>query len=73
MAQTVAEVLAESGAGDDLTRRRIDIARAGARPQCLRAGFLRRDYRVIGRWRGDVILWFFIGAHADYEAIIKRS
>src|SRR5439155_17529080 len=46
--QTVAEVLAEPGAGDDLTRRRIDVARAGARPQCLRAGFLRGDYGVIG-------------------------
>lgn len=34
---------------------------------------ISRDYRVIGRWRGDVILWFFIGSHTDYEAMIKRS
>jgi len=31
------------------------------------------DYRAIGRWRGDVILWLFIGSHADYDAMIKRS
>ncbi|MEX2220039.1 MAG: hypothetical protein WD749_14910 [Phycisphaerales bacterium] len=33
---------------------------------------INRDYRVIGRWRGGVILWFFIGSHADYEAAIRR-
>lgn len=30
------------------------------------------DYRAIGRWRGDVILWFFIGSHADYEKALQR-
>jgi len=30
------------------------------------------DYRAIGRWRGDVILWFFIGSHADYGKLLKR-
>jgi hypothetical protein len=25
------------------------------------------DYRALGRRRGDVILWFFIGSHADYD------
>lgn len=30
------------------------------------------DYRAIGRWRGDVILWFFIGTHADYDAQLSR-
>lgn len=34
---------------------------------------INRDYRVIGRWRGETILWFFIGSHADYEALIRRS
>jgi len=34
---------------------------------------ISRDCRAIGRWRGGVILWFFIGSHADYEAMIKRS
>ena len=33
---------------------------------------INRDYRAIGRWRGEVILWYFIGAHRDYEAVIKR-
>jgi len=31
------------------------------------------NYRAIGRWRGDVILWFFIGSHADYDKLIARS
>ena len=30
------------------------------------------NYRAIGRWRGDVILWFFIGSHADYDKLIAR-
>ena len=30
------------------------------------------QYRALGRWRGDVILWFFIGSHADYDAAIDR-
>jgi hypothetical protein len=28
------------------------------------------DYRALGRRRGDVILWFFIGSHADYEKLL---
>ena len=30
------------------------------------------EYRAIGRWRGDVILWFFIGSHADYDNLLAR-
>jgi hypothetical protein len=30
------------------------------------------NYRAIGRWRGDVILWFFIGSHADYDKLLDR-
>jgi plasmid maintenance system killer protein len=30
------------------------------------------DYRAIGRWRGDVIVWFFIGSHADYDNLLAR-
>jgi mRNA-degrading endonuclease RelE of RelBE toxin-antitoxin system len=29
-------------------------------------------YRAIGRWRGDVILWFFIGSHEDYDKLLDR-
>jgi len=29
-------------------------------------------YRAVGRWRDDVILWFFIGSHADYEKLLDR-
>lgn len=28
------------------------------------------DYRAIGRRRGEVILWFFIGSHADYDKLL---
>jgi mRNA-degrading endonuclease RelE of RelBE toxin-antitoxin system len=30
------------------------------------------DYRAIGRWRGDTIVWFFIGAHADDDKLLDR-
>ncbi|MBV8780669.1 MAG: hypothetical protein JO353_04665 [Phycisphaerae bacterium] len=30
------------------------------------------DYRAIGRLRAGVIVWFFIGSHADYDKIIAR-
>ncbi len=30
------------------------------------------NYRAIGRYRGDVILWFFIGSHADYDKLLAR-
>lgn len=32
---------------------------------------ITRDYRAMDRWREDVILWFFIGSHADYEAAMR--
>jgi mRNA-degrading endonuclease RelE of RelBE toxin-antitoxin system len=30
------------------------------------------EYRAVGRWRGDVVLWFFIGSHADYDNLLAR-
>ena len=30
------------------------------------------DYRAIGRRRGDAIVWFFIGTHADYDKVLDR-
>jgi hypothetical protein len=33
---------------------------------------ITNDYRAIGRWRSDTILWFFIGSHADYEKLLER-
>lgn len=33
---------------------------------------INNDYRAIGRWRGDVLLWFFVGSHADYDKLIAR-
>ena len=33
---------------------------------------ITNEYRAIGRWRGDVILWFFIGSHADYDYLLAR-
>jgi len=31
-----------------------------------------KDYRVIGVTKGEIIIWFWIGSHNDYEKIIKR-
>ena len=33
---------------------------------------INNDYRAIGRYRGDVLLWFFVRSHADYEKLISR-
>jgi mRNA-degrading endonuclease RelE of RelBE toxin-antitoxin system len=34
---------------------------------------VNNDYRAIGRRRGDLILWFFIGSHADYNKVPARE
>ena len=31
------------------------------------------DYRALGVRDGDVIVWFWIGSHADYDDLIARS
>ncbi|HYE63279.1 MAG TPA: hypothetical protein VD997_14890 [Phycisphaerales bacterium] len=31
-----------------------------------------RDYRAIGRWRSDTVVWFFIGSHAEYDQLIDQ-
>jgi len=31
------------------------------------------DYRALGFRDGDVIVWFWIGSHADYDDLIARS
>jgi mRNA-degrading endonuclease RelE of RelBE toxin-antitoxin system len=33
---------------------------------------INRAYRAIGRYRGDVLLWFFVGSHADDDKLIAR-
>jgi hypothetical protein len=30
------------------------------------------DYRVLGLLEGDHIYWFWIGAHAEYNGLLKR-
>lgn len=33
---------------------------------------INNDYRAIGRYRNDLIVWFFIGSHADYDKLLAR-
>lgn len=33
---------------------------------------INNNYRAIGRFGGDVLLWFFVGSHADYDKLIAR-
>ena len=33
---------------------------------------ISNDYRAIGRYRGDVLVWFFVGSHADYDKLVAR-
>lgn len=30
------------------------------------------DYRAVGIREGDVILWFWIGSHADYDKLLTQ-
>jgi mRNA-degrading endonuclease RelE of RelBE toxin-antitoxin system len=33
---------------------------------------INNNYRAIGRMKDDVIVWFFIGSHADYDSLLER-
>ncbi len=39
----------------------------------IRSARMTNGYRAIGRWRGDVVLRFIIGSHADYEKLLGRE
>jgi len=30
------------------------------------------DYRAVGMMNGDEIVWFWIGSHADYDALLAQ-
>lgn len=30
-------------------------------------------YRAVGRFEGDVVIWFWIGSHDEYERLIKTK
>ena len=33
---------------------------------------INRNYRAPGRRRGNLIVWFWIGTHAEYDQLLKR-
>ena len=33
---------------------------------------ISRGYRAVGVFSGDLIVWFFIGSHAEYEQLLRR-
>ncbi len=33
---------------------------------------ITKDYRAVGILNGEKILWFRVGAHADYDALLKQ-
>ena len=33
---------------------------------------VNQSYRALGRRRGSVIAWFWIGTHAEYDQLLKR-
>lgn len=33
---------------------------------------ISQDYRAVGVLRGDEIVWFFIGSHAEYDSLLRR-
>jgi hypothetical protein len=32
-----------------------------------------RDWRAVGVLEGDEVIWFWIGPHAEYEKLLRRS
>lgn len=33
---------------------------------------INQNYRALGRRTGSLIVWFWIGTHADYDELLKR-
>ena len=33
---------------------------------------ITRDYRAVGQREGDVVVWFWVGPHAEYDALLAR-
>ena len=33
---------------------------------------INQNYRALGRRRGNLIVWFWIGTHAEYDQLLKR-
>ena len=33
---------------------------------------VNQNYRVLGRRRGSLIVWFWIGTHAEYDQLLRR-
>jgi hypothetical protein len=33
---------------------------------------VNQSYRALGRRRGDLIVWFWIGTHSGYDQILRR-
>lgn len=31
---------------------------------------VNKNYRAVGRWEDDTIIWFFIGTHGDYDHLL---
>lgn len=33
---------------------------------------VNQNYRALGRRRGNLIVWFWIGTHAEYDQLLRR-
>jgi len=33
---------------------------------------VNQDYRALARRRGNLVVWFWIGTHAEYDELLKR-
>jgi hypothetical protein len=33
---------------------------------------INQNYRALGRQNGNLIVWFWVGTHADYDRLLKR-
>ncbi|HLT48673.1 MAG TPA: hypothetical protein VK002_15670 [Rubricoccaceae bacterium] len=33
---------------------------------------ISKGYRAVGQRDGDLVVWFWVGSHADYDALLRR-
>lgn len=33
---------------------------------------INKDYRAVGQLEGDTVIWFWVGSHAEYDALLNQ-
>lgn len=33
---------------------------------------INKDYRAVGQLEGDIVIWFWVGSHTDYDRLLSQ-